>query len=46
LKALKSGFQTHVTKPIEPAELTAIVSSLIRSYGRSRQRPTTESRDS
>ncbi len=29
MKALSSGFQMHVPKPVEPAELAAVVSSLI-----------------
>ncbi len=33
LKALRSGFQTHIAKPVEPAELCAVVASLIRSHG-------------
>ena len=28
LKALSSGFQMHVPKPIEPAELLAVIASL------------------
>jgi CheY-like chemotaxis protein len=27
-RALRSGYQTHVAKPVEPAELTAVVASL------------------
>jgi len=27
-RALRAGFQTHVAKPVEPAELTAVVASL------------------
>jgi CheY-like chemotaxis protein len=27
-RALRAGFQTHVTKPVEPTELTAVVASL------------------
>jgi PAS domain S-box-containing protein len=30
-RALEAGFQAHVTKPIEPADLTLLVSSLARS---------------
>lgn len=36
LKALRSGFQTHLSKPIEPAELVAIIASLTRSSERSK----------
>jgi PAS domain S-box-containing protein len=32
LKALRSGFQTHVAKPVEPAELVATIAGLARSY--------------
>nr|MDQ3349971.1 PAS domain S-box protein [Acidobacteriota bacterium] len=28
MRALRAGFQTHVAKPVEPAELTAVVASL------------------
>ena len=27
-RALRAGFQTHVSKPVEPTELTAVVASL------------------
>ena len=27
-RALRAGFQTHVAKPVEPTELTAVVASL------------------
>ena len=30
LRALRSGFQMHVIKPVEPAELAAVITSLIR----------------
>ena len=35
MRALKSGFQTHVAKPLQPAELLAVVASLtsLRSAG-------------
>lgn len=34
LRALRAGYQTHVPKPVEPAELIAVVSSLVaRSRG-------------
>lgn len=29
-RALRAGFQTHVAKPVEPMELTAVVASLVR----------------
>ncbi len=28
--ALKSGFQMHVAKPVDPAELAIVITSLIR----------------
>jgi len=34
LKALRSGFQSHVAKPVEPAELVATIAGLARTYGR------------
>ncbi len=33
LRALKAGFQTHVAKPVEPAELVAVVASLAGKTG-------------
>lgn len=30
VRALMAGFQTHVAKPIEPAELAAVIKSLVR----------------
>jgi PAS domain S-box-containing protein len=30
LRALSAGFQMHVTKPVEPAELAAVIASLVR----------------
>jgi CheY-like chemotaxis protein len=30
LKALAAGFNMHVPKPVEPAELTMVIASLIR----------------
>ena len=30
LRALAAGFQIHVAKPVQPAELVAVVSSLAR----------------
>jgi CheY-like chemotaxis protein len=30
MRALRSGFQMHVVKPVEPAELAAVITSLIR----------------
>ncbi|MGH9935620.1 MAG: response regulator, partial [Blastocatellia bacterium] len=37
LKALAAGFRTHVAKPVEPAELAAVIASLVErlSVGRS-----------
>ncbi len=34
LLALSAGFQSHVVKPVEPAELAAVISSLTRRTGR------------
>ena len=34
LRALASGYQTHVTKPVEPSELIAVVASLAGRAGR------------
>jgi CheY-like chemotaxis protein len=28
MRALLAGFQTHIAKPVEPAELAAVVASL------------------
>jgi signal transduction histidine kinase/CheY-like chemotaxis protein len=33
LEALRAGFQMHVAKPVEPAELIAVVASLVRRGG-------------
>ena len=30
IRALRAGFQHHVTKPVQPAELVAVVASLVR----------------
>jgi len=30
VRALNAGFQMHVAKPVEPAELAAVITSLIR----------------
>jgi PAS domain S-box-containing protein len=32
LRALQSGYQTHVPKPVEPAELEAVVAMLARNF--------------
>jgi PAS domain S-box-containing protein len=32
LRALQSGYQTHVPKPVEPAELEIVVATLARSF--------------
>jgi CheY-like chemotaxis protein len=29
MRALRAGFQIHVTKPVQPAELVAVVASLV-----------------
>jgi CheY-like chemotaxis protein len=34
-RSLLAGFQTHVAKPVDPAELTAVVASLAFRTGRS-----------
>jgi CheY-like chemotaxis protein len=34
VRALNAGFQMHVTKPVEPAELAAVVASLVRRMDR------------
>jgi PAS domain S-box-containing protein len=34
-RSLLAGFQTHVAKPVDPAELTAVVASLVFRTGRS-----------
>ena len=36
-RAMLAGFQTHVAKPVEPAELTAVVASLAGRTGKSDQ---------
>jgi CheY-like chemotaxis protein len=33
-RALLAGFQTHVTKPLDPSELVAVVASLAGRTGR------------
>ena len=33
IKAIRAGFQRHLSKPIEPAELVATVASLARGIG-------------
>ncbi|HYP29939.1 MAG TPA: ATP-binding protein [Blastocatellia bacterium] len=33
LRALSAGYQAHVTKPVEPAELATVIRSLIRRNG-------------
>jgi CheY-like chemotaxis protein len=30
VRALMAGFQTHVTKPVEPAELAVVIASLVK----------------
>lgn len=34
LKALRAGFQNHVAKPVEPAELSATIAGLVHLQGR------------
>jgi CheY-like chemotaxis protein len=34
VKALAAGYQTHVSKPVDPVELVAIVASLAGRTGR------------
>jgi len=36
LKALRAGFHTHIAKPVEPVELSAIIAGLVRSHRRAR----------
>jgi PAS domain S-box-containing protein len=36
LKALRSGFHTHLSKPVTPTELSATIAGLVRSYKRKR----------
>jgi CheY-like chemotaxis protein len=31
MRALAAGFQTHISKPVEPAELALVVASLVRT---------------
>lgn len=38
LRALTSGFQTHVAKPVEPVELAAVVASLAGKTGTARDK--------
>ena len=38
MKALSSGFQMHVPKPVEPAELAAVIASLVEYTGNIRLR--------
>jgi len=33
LRALSAGYQAHVIKPVEPAELVAVIASLVRPHG-------------
>jgi signal transduction histidine kinase/AmiR/NasT family two-component response regulator len=35
VRALRAGFQTHITKPVDPTELTTVIKSLIRRPNRS-----------
>lgn len=38
-RALLAGFQAHITKPVDPAELVAVVASLMRRIGNTQGRP-------
>ena len=33
MKALRAGFQIHLAKPIDPAELVTAVAALARGFG-------------
>jgi len=37
VRAVAAGFQTHMSKPVEPAELVAAVRSLVRPPARSQE---------
>jgi PAS domain S-box-containing protein len=39
IRSLRSGFQSHVPKPLEPRELTEVIASLVRSAPRPRSFP-------
>ena len=41
-RAMLAGFQTHVAKPVEPAELIAVVANLAGVLGTSRKDQTSE----
>jgi DNA-binding response OmpR family regulator len=32
MRALRAGFQIHVSKPVQPAELVAVVANLARRH--------------
>ena len=34
VRALNAGFQTHIAKPVEPAELIAVITSLVKGFSR------------
>jgi len=38
VRALKVGFQTHIVKPVEPAELAVVIASLVRRPDRGRKK--------
>ena len=38
LRALQAGFQMHVAKPVEPAELAVVIASFTNRRGRERRR--------
>ena len=39
IRLLSAGFQAHLAKPIDPAELVTVVATLARSLARSSQPP-------
>jgi CheY-like chemotaxis protein len=46
VRALQSGFQAHVSKPVEPAELAAVIASLAAKPGPKRRLPKPKSSSS
>ena len=34
MRVLSSGYQMHIPKPVEPAELTAVVASLAKRFAK------------
>jgi CheY-like chemotaxis protein len=43
VRALTEGFQSHVAKPVEPSELTAVIGSLVGAK-KNRSRPSARKR--